>query len=165
MKQILILTIGILALINPQTIIAQGEKVLKVREINYGESRTEKQYESKMKNSPSGHHNTTSYQLQITERTDTINAKLGAQFGIEYELISNQKENTIIQITWIFPDGMKDQKGKTLKELTYNAPKVTNSYTYSNYTLEGENEVVKGQWIFIISKDGKELYRKIFFLI
>jgi hypothetical protein len=163
MKRIFILAFGILSLIKCQILIAQNNDELKVKEINYGELKAETVYKTKMKKSPSGHHNATG-EILSTDRTDTVIAKLGAQFGVEYELISPKKENTVIQITWLFPDGMKDQKGKSLKRLIYNAPKVTNSYTYSSYTLEGENEVVKGQWTFIISEDGKELYRRIFFL-
>lgn len=164
MKQISILLFAIAALCSSHPIAAQSKNDLKVIEINFGASKSEKLYESKMENSPSGHHNATTDQLQIIKRTDTISAKLGAQFGIEYQLISSHDEDKTIQITWIFPDGMKDQKGKPIKELTYDVLKPTNTYTFSNYRLEEENEVAKGQWIFIISKDEEELYRKTFFL-
>ncbi|MFN3403504.1 MAG: DUF3859 domain-containing protein [Cytophagaceae bacterium] len=146
------------------SVIAQTSNSLQVKELNYGKSTVQKLYETKMKKSPSGHHNITAEKLNIVKRTDTIEAKIGEQFGIEYELISKKNETIKIQITWLFPEGMKDQNGKEIRKLTYEIPKNTNEYTYSNYTLEDENEVVKGQWVFIISKGGKELYRKSFWL-
>jgi hypothetical protein len=164
MKRIVIIFIAIFAIIITHNCIAQNQGDLKVKEINYGESNAQKLYESKMKKSPSGHHNIASDELNIIKRTDTIKAEVGAQFGVEYEVISPKNELVAVQITWLFPDGMKNQNGKNVKEMSYDVSKVTNTYTYSNYTLEGENEVVRGQWVFIISKDGKELYRKIFFL-
>lgn len=165
MQRIFILTILFLALIKSDIINAQNKKALMVKEINYGESYAEKVYRTTMKNSPSGTHNVSSEELKIIKRTDTIKAVLGAQFGVEYELLSKKNELTDIEITWIFPSGMTDQKGNPIPELKYSTTKITNAYTYSNYTLEGENEVVKGTWTFIISKKGKELYRKNFFLI
>lgn len=147
------------------SVFAQNSTNVKVKELNYGKSKVEKLYETKMKKSPSAHHNTTADKLYIIKKTDTIEAKLGEQIGIEYKLISDKTEIISIDITWIFPEGMKDQNGKVIKKLTYESLKVTNEYTYSNYTLEGENEIVKGKWFFIISKSGKELYRKSFLLI
>lgn len=159
MKQLLILFATIISLN------VYSQNTYGIKEINFGESIAKKLYEEKLRKSPSGHHNTTDWSLYITKRTDTIKAELGKQFGIEYQVINNKNEITDIQITWVYPKGMKDQHGKPLDKTTYSITKETNSYTYSNYTLETENEVVKGEWIFIISKNGKELYRKRFFLI
>lgn len=165
MKRILILTLIVLGFGRAYQSIAQNKEALKVKEINYGPSFAQKLYADKMKKSPSGNHNITTEKLIINKTTDTVQAVVGAQFGIEYELISKKNEIVDIEITWLFPDGMSDLKGKKIKKLTYTTPKETNSYTYSNYTLEGENEVVKGEWVFIISKGGKELYRRKFILI
>jgi len=165
MKNLLILFVALLALVKTYDSSAQNKNEIKVKEINYGPSSVAKLYSDKMKRSPSGNHNITAEKLSILKRTDTAQAVVGAQFGIEYELISEKNEETDIEITWLFPDGMTDLKGKKMQKLTYTTSKLTNSYTYSNYTLEGENEVVKGEWVFIISKGGKELYRRNFFLI
>ncbi|MEI7597528.1 MAG: DUF3859 domain-containing protein [Bacteroidota bacterium] len=142
-----------------------GCKIMNIKELNYGQSNAAILYKEKLPNSPSNNHNTTDFKLNIIKRTDTIAAKIGNQFGVEYKIINDENFSDMFQITWIFPKGMCDINGKPLKKITYDTVKLTNEYSYSNYTLETDNELVKGKWTFVLSYKGRKLYEKSFILI
>lgn len=138
---------------------------LKIEELNYGISQSKKLGVEKLENSPTGYRNIADLKLKIIEKTDSIKANIGTSFGVEYKIISPENKDQDILLTWEFPVGMLDSKGKPIKKLSYRISKPTNDYTYSNYTLENQNEVVKGKWSFIISSlNGKQLYKKDFYL-
>lgn len=136
---------------------------LKIEELSYGRSNSKILRKTTMDSSPNGSHNSTQVNLNIIEKTDSINAILGVQFGVEYKVVS-KKAYEDIDLTWYFPIGMTDKNGKKVNSFTYTINKPTNSYTNSNFTLEEKYEVVKGLWTFTISKKGKELYRRNFYL-
>jgi hypothetical protein len=139
-------------------------KKVRFEEINYGISASEVISREPKNNSPSGYHLEMDSTLNITKRTDTVETKLGAQFGIEYKLISSAPMEIPVQITWTFPQGMKDINGKEIKQTKRLTTKMTNEYNFSNYMLEGENELVKGDWVFEMRYKDKRLYKKTFYL-
>jgi hypothetical protein len=140
------------------------KEVLSITEIGYGLSSAKILSEKELKNSPSGKHLTTDYILNIIEKTDSIKTIDKAQFGVEYIVNSSVKKNVEITIVWKYPKGMKNIYGKEISETIYPIEKLTNEYTYSNFTLE-KLECIKGIWIFEIYHKSNKLYSKKFYLI
>lgn len=136
---------------------------VKFKELGYGLISSEPISKQILKNSPSKLHTTTSH-TGIIKKTDSIPIEIGAQFAVFYKL--KFKKDTLIplNIIWSYPEGMKDTKGNVIKETSYITDKDTNYKTFSSYTLEGENELVKGTRVFKMYYLGKELYQKEFYL-
>jgi len=136
---------------------------VKLKELGYGLISSEPISKQILKNSPSKLHTTTSHS-KLIKKTDSIPVKLGTQFAVFYKLKFKKDTLIPINIIWSYPEGMKDTKGNVIKETSYITEKDTNYKTFSSYTLEGENELVKGIWAFKMYYLGKELYQKEFYL-
>jgi len=133
--------------------------------LNYGESSAKLLYEKEDKNMPSGKKSTTDYKLGITKTTDTIEIYKGVQFGIEYEIQSPKQKIIELKTIWSCPKEIIDQNGKSFDKTEYYINKLTNEYTYSNYTLENDYEMIEGKWNISIFYKSKELLNKNFMLI
>ncbi len=114
---------------------------------------------------PSGTRRTTEYKLNILEHTDTIKLSKGVQFGIEYILEAPSAKPITITTIWTFPKTMTNDQGKKFDLAKYNIEKYTNQYTYSNYTLEDDYEMIPGKWNIKILFNNEELLNKDFYLI
>ncbi len=132
--------------------------------LNYGERSAKLLYEEDDKNMPSGKKTTTDYNLGITKNTDTIEIYKGVQFGIEYEIQSPKQKLIELKTVWTYPEEMINQDGKSFDRTEYYINKLTNEYTYSNYTLENNYEMIEGKWNISIFYKSKELLNKNFIL-
>lgn len=135
-----------------------------LRVLNYGRSSAKLLYTEESKSMPSGKKRTTDYQLKILERTDTIKLTKGVQFGIEYILEAPSSRLIKITTIWTYPSTMINDQGNKYSMLKYDIEKYTNQYTYSNYTLEDNYEMIPGKWNLKILYGNTELLNKTFYL-
>jgi hypothetical protein len=133
-------------------------------EIAYGLTSAVVLAKQELETSPSQSHLTMGFDANLTKQTDSIPAKIGTQFAIIYKLESNKDKLIPVTIVWKYPEGMKDNKGKELTETRYGIRKETNIEEYSNYTLEGENELAIGVWTFQMYYGNNLLYERDFYL-
>jgi len=136
---------------------------VKFKELGYGLISSEPISKQKLKNSPSKLHTTINH-TGLIKKTDSIPVEIGAQFAVFYKLKFKKDTLIPVNIIWTYPEGMKDTKGNKIKETSYFTEKDTNFKTFSSYTIEGENELVKGNWIFQMFYLNKKLYQKEFYL-
>jgi hypothetical protein len=141
----------------------QGGPKVQVKEISYGICKTKTVQVEETDNSPSGHH-IYSEGFNLIKRTDTIPGELGVTFGMEFILSSKTTGTVNIEKAWIFPHTITDDKGKEFKEIRYTMEKTTNEITYATYTLEKPFEIVKGQWAYQLSYNGKLIYERKFYI-
>ena len=134
-----------------------------IKELNYGLCQTTATGQIKMENTLTGTHG---YEKDLTflEHTDSIKAILKAQFSVEYILQSPKDKYVWLDITWKFPKGTRDRNGNILEALSYRRKELTNKKTWSTYTLDLPNEVVKGTWSLILSVGYKKLHQRNFYL-
>lgn len=137
---------------------------ISIKELNYGPGDAKILATQKLENSPSEEHLTTDYKLHILRRTDTIDAKLGAQFGVEFITRCRTDKPHVITTVWKYPKGMKNNKGETISETSYETLRPVNVYDYTGYTLTEPNEVVKGLWTLELYYQSKLLYSRSFYL-
>jgi len=154
----------LLILLSFYTAQSQNKLNIEFKEIGYGLTSSEVLVEQKLENSPSQKHLTTDFSANLKKQTDSIPAKIGTQFAIVYKLKAKNSGLIPVNIVWKYPKGMKDNNGKELTETSYVIQKETNIETYSNYTLEGDNELIKGTWTFQMFIGEKILYEKEFYL-
>ena len=103
--------------------------------------------------------------LQI-KKTDIITAKLGTEFGVEYLLESQLNDTISLDIEWIYPNAIIDPiDNKKIKSIKYGIALPTNFKNNSNYILEKEFEVVKGNWQLKIYYNDKVIYNRKFILV
>ena len=145
------------------TLYGQEEKLtIDLEIIGYGITSSKTIATNNLKSSPSGVQNMLS-DTKFIEATDSIPATIDTQFGVFYKFNSNKDITLPVTILWQYPDGMKDLQGNILKETKYTIYKETNYEHFSNYTL-GQNELVKGDWIFNLIVNKQVIYHKIFHL-
>jgi hypothetical protein len=139
-------------------------KDIKIKELGYGQSNAKILVRDRLQNTPSEEHLTTDYQLNIIKKTDTIDAQTGAQFGVEYIISSKANKELLITTVWKYPYGVKNKKGEIIPETRYQVMKPANQYTYSNFTMTEQGEVVKGLWTLELYYESKLLYSRTFIL-
>ena len=109
-----------------------GTSEYSIEELDYGIGRADIIDTVRTEHLPDGYRNRSESIMTVIKKTDTIPTTLGVQFGVSYKVISKNSGKKKVRITWFFPDGMKDDKGKVLKDVYYDASKTLNEYTYSN---------------------------------
>ncbi|MBI1767729.1 MAG: DUF3859 domain-containing protein [Bacteroidetes bacterium] len=103
--------------------------------------------------------------IELVKKTDRVPAKLGVEFGVEYTLKSKVNETVRLQIEWRYPKEILDpSNGEKIKNIKYDIDLPTNFVNNSNYTLEQDFEVVKGDWELLIYHDNKPIYKRRFVL-
>lgn len=136
---------------------------IEFKEINFGLFETQNIHIEKMLDSPSGNL-VLSNSHRLLKKTDKIPVIIGQKFGIEYKIEAVDSKIITVEKVWIFPKEIIDDKGKVFKEVRYNAKTLTNYETYTDYNLEKNFEVVKGDWTFQMFYNGHKIYEKIFHL-
>jgi hypothetical protein len=100
----------------------------------------------------------------LIKKTDTIYAKIGTSFGVQYILDSQIDKSIQLRQVWTFPNKMVNDKGKVFNNVDYTIKRPTNVSVGANYTIENDYELIKGKWIFQIYNGKKKLYQKEFYL-
>lgn len=158
-----ILSIAFISLLIANIYGQEGNLTVNFELTGYGITSSKAIATNSLKSSPSGVQNMTSY-TKFIEATDSIPATIDTEFGVFYKFNSNKDITIPVTILWQYPDGMKGINGNTIRETKYTIHKETNFEHFSSYTLEEENELVKGDWIFAMIVNEKVIYKKVFHL-
>ena len=103
--------------------------------------------------------------ITLIEKAERIKAEKGIEFGVEYFLKSNQTATIKLEIEWKFPKEVTDpSKNIKSRKIKYAIALPTNFVNNSNYTLENDFEVIKGNWQLIIRHKEKVVYARQFVL-
>ncbi len=137
---------------------------ISVTEFNYGILNIDILANDTLESAPEGFRNVTSTKFNLVEKTDSIPAKDNVQFGVEYQINSLYHDFVRVELVWSYPKGMVNNKGENLSETRYEINKRTNIKQSSNFTLD-EGLYVKGTWCFQIYYKGKEIYKKVLFIL
>lgn len=141
----------------------QRAKDVRAKELDAGRCSDLVMKKKKKRNSPSGYILQTEF-FRIQESTDSIEAKLNAQFGIEFMLISNRQQWVPIKIEWLFPNEIENQYGKKFKKFVFKNSIITRERTFHTIKLSHKNMVKKGKWTLRIYHKKNILLEKFFFL-
>jgi hypothetical protein len=163
LKNKLILLVSLLILGSCGIIRKLDSDPISVTELNYGILNLDILSNDTLESAPEGVRNITSTKFNLVEKTDSIPARDNVQFGVEYQINSSNQESVIVELVWSYPDGMLNKEGEELVQTRYEIGKRTNIRQSSNYTLD-EGLYVKGTWVFQIYYEGKEIFKKKFYL-
>ena len=119
--------------------------------------------EKKKRKSPSGFVYQTDF-FRIQESTDSIEAKVGAQFGIEYMIISNEQQWVPIKTEWTFPSPIVNQHGKSFDKFSFKNSELSRERTYLTIKLSHPAMIVKGEWQLKLYHKRKVILEKSFYL-
>jgi len=108
---------------------------------------------------------TFSQNFVITDKTDTVPAKIGSRFGISYMIESSLEDAVELRRAWIFPEPMRDDDGDVYIGKSLDIRRTPNDETTAYYTLEHPYEIIKGKWQLCFYYKKHLLYRKIFLVI
>jgi hypothetical protein len=98
---------------------------------------------------------------QTIHSTDVIPAKLGTKFGIRYTLLNKVADDTPLTLLYLTP-GIQSADGRHDKlvveqKLVVGAPQDVMAFEFSEY-----NELVKGEWRFMVFQGDRLLAQKSF---
>ena len=109
--------------------------------------------------------------MRHVETADTINAKIGMEFGISYVLDAVKqpcfiKENPSFKIKTvvIYPEpGIRDAKNNKIYHKSVTSRDVpAGAEVYKGYFIGGDTDIVEGKWIFQVWHNDHKLAEKVF---
>jgi hypothetical protein len=69
-----------------------------------------------------------------------------------------------VQIEWIYPEKITNERGEKFKSIKYTTQRPTNIPSGSSYNLDEPYEMVKGRWILNLYVENKKVYTRAFVL-
>jgi hypothetical protein len=69
-----------------------------------------------------------------------------------------------VQIEWIYPKKITNDKGEKFKSIKYTTQRPTNIPSASSYSLDEPYEMVKGRWTMNLYLENKKVYTRSFVL-
>ena len=162
----LVLLVGVIlsSCLTTEPIVFQKAKEVRAKELNGGPCYSLIRNIKKSNKSPSGN-KYYSDSFRILETTDTVEAKLGAQFGIEYILLAETRGYVTIKIVWTFPEEMTNSRGKIFDGFQYKTSQKTFERTNVSYRLGKGYMLIKGEWKLEIYHKKKRILEKTFYLV
>jgi len=107
--------------------------------------------------------NNTLSQFEIVKKTDSVEAKMKAKFGIEYMFTAKDTMDIYVDIEWIYPKVLENN-GRKFKSIRYTTKRPTNIPSASSYTIDDNFELVKGNWTEKIYYQDKLVDTRVFIL-
>ncbi|OOV17534.1 DUF3859 domain-containing protein [Flavobacterium sp. LM4] len=152
-----------------QTIISQTTVKSKTygnldfKELDYGQANVKGRKTEELKNSPTGTRGWLQ-DFEIIKKTDSIKAVKKANFGVVYMVTAKDTVDINIDIEWIYPEKITNDKGEKFKSIRYTTKRPTNIASASSYSLDEPYELIKGNWQMNIFIENKLVYSKTFVL-
>ena len=147
-----------------QTSSAQQNPPFKLKEISYGIYTSRTIAREAIADSVSISHGQVAGQTLVTQ-TDQVPAKLGTQFGSEYQLTGSAKDSVTLEIEWIYPREVNDTVKHThYRSIRYPIVMPANAANASSYSLDENFELIRGIWILNIFSDNKKIFTRKFHL-
>lgn len=100
----------------------------------------------------------------IVDVTDSIRVLPQANFGVVYMVKAIDTVEIDVDIEWIYPEKITNEKGKGFTSIKYTTKRPTNIPSASSYNLDAPYEMVRGNWAMNIYLENKKVYSKTFFL-
>ncbi|MBE8723686.1 DUF3859 domain-containing protein [Flavobacterium hungaricum] len=136
---------------------------LEFKELDYGQAKVQGGKDDELSNSPTGTHQWLE-DFSIIKKTDSIKAVKKANFGVVYIVTAKDTADINIDIEWIYPEKMVNNKGEKFKNIKYTTKRPTNIVSASSYSLDEPYELMKGNWVMNIFIENKRVYSKTFVL-
>ncbi len=152
-----------------QTIFSQTNVKSKIygnldfKELDYGQAKVKGWKTEELSNTPTGTHGWLK-DFEIINKTDSIQAVKKVNFGVVYIVTAKDTVNINIDIEWIFPEKITNDKGEKYKSIKYTTTRPTNIPSASSYSLDEPYELIKGNWGMNIYIENKRVYSKTFVL-
>ncbi|CAD0009969.1 DUF3859 domain-containing protein [Flavobacterium chungangense] len=152
-----------------QTIISQTTVKSKTygnldfKELDYGQANVKGRKTEELKNSPTGTRGWLQ-DFEIIKKTDSIEAVKKANFGVVYIVTAKDTVDINIDIEWIYPEKITNDKGEKFKSIRYTTKRPTNIPSASSYSFDEPYELIKGNWQMNIFIENKRVYSKTFVL-
>src|SRR2546423_1255107 len=122
---------------------------LKFSVLTYGIAHVADGTIDELKNSPTGTHSW-SDGLNMLKVTDSIPVKQKENFGLVYIVEAKDTADINVDIEWIYPKKITNEKGETFKSIRYTTQRPTNMPSGSMYSFDAPYEMVKGKWVLNI---------------
>jgi|GEM_PF-855632 len=100
----------------------------------------------------------------IVKQTDSVPMVHKANFGTIYLIKAKDTVDIDVQIEWIYPQKITNEKGEKFKSIKYTTQRPTNIPSGSSYSLDEPYEMVKGKWIQNLYIGNKKVYTRTFIL-
>jgi hypothetical protein len=100
----------------------------------------------------------------ITKVTDSVQMVPKTNFGTVYMINAQDTVDIDVQIEWIYPQRIINEKGEKFKSIKYTTRRPTNIPSASSYSLDEPYEMVKGRWTMNLYVENKKLYTRTFIL-
>ena len=161
------LTLVSLLLINSSfsqtSIVSKSHGLLEFKELDHGLGQVVDGSVVNDKKSPNGSRGWAN-DYWILEMTDSISAVPKANFGVVYIINAKDTVDINVDIEWIYPEKMINEKGEKFKSIRYTTRRPTNIPSGSSYTLDEPYELLKGKWTMNIYVEKKKMFTRTFFL-
>lgn len=145
------------------SITSKNYGVLEFVELDHGVAEVVDGTVEKLKKSPTGTHGWLT-DFQIVKVTDSVQIKLKANFGIIYVVKAKDTADINIDIEWVYPEKIKNEKGEKFKSVRFTTKRPTNIPSASSYSLDAEYEMKKGNWTLNIYIEDKKVCSRTFLL-
>jgi hypothetical protein len=132
-------------------------------ELDYGLAKVEEGISEKMENTPTKTHGWLK-DFAIIKNTDSIVIEPKANFGVVYQIQAKDSVDINLDIEWIYPKTIKDEKGEKFKSVRYTTKRPTNTPSASSYSLDAPYEMVPGKWVVNLYLENKVIYSRTFIL-
>jgi hypothetical protein len=99
-------------------------------------------------------------QIKLVEKTQTIPARVGVRFGIEYRIVGSATDNQVnLKRMTIFPGGglRNPSTGKVVTRDEATEPHAIGDLQYSGYVFDDPWELVPGTWTIELWFEDKRL--------
>ncbi len=132
-------------------------------ELDYGLAKVEEGISEKLEGTPTKTHGWLK-DLMIIKVTDSIHIEEKANFGVVYEVRAKDSVDINVDIEWIYPKTVKNEKGEKFKSIRYTTTRPTNTPSASSYSLDAPYEMVPGTWVENLYIENKLVHTRSFFL-
>jgi hypothetical protein len=136
---------------------------MEVNELDHGLARVEAGTEDATHATPTGTHGWLK-DLVITQVTDSIHIQPKANFGVVYQMTTRDTVELPVDIEWIYPGKVTNEKGETFRSIRYTTRRPTNIPSASSYSLDAPYEMVPGRWTLNLYVEGKKVLTHTFVL-
>ena len=136
---------------------------LQFAELDHGLAKVEEGISEKVKGTPTETHGWLNDFL-IVKVTDSIKIEPKANFGVVYEVRAKDSVDINVDIEWIYPKTVENEKGDKFKSIRYTTVRPTNTPSASSYSLDADYEMVSGTWIVNLYLENKLGFTRSFYL-
>jgi hypothetical protein len=145
------------------TVVSKTAGPLEFVELEYGLASVSGRTIIQTSNSPTGNRGWLD-DFAIIKVTDSVQVVRKANFGVVYMVKAKDTVDVDVQVEWIYPEKITNDKGEKFKSIRYTTRRPTNIPSASSYSLDEPYEMVKGRWTMNLYLENKKVYSKSFVL-